>query len=161
MIRRPPRSTLFPYTTLFRSILPKGLTMRTDPRGSSGQRWSTRACAVAWRTSSVSATVSHVPVVAMPPPSWKSARREARGPPQQLDLVPRRRDEQPAQVGVRGIACQRGPGLRNRGIDDRQISLQEGDGLGPQAPALYRQDAAQLVGRAAEIGLHPHPSPPS
>src|SRR5256885_2690590 len=25
MIRRPPRSTLFPYTTLFRSLLPKGL----------------------------------------------------------------------------------------------------------------------------------------
>src|SRR2546429_9034716 len=24
MIRRPPRSTLFPYTTLFRSIMPKG-----------------------------------------------------------------------------------------------------------------------------------------
>src|SRR2546427_9639823 len=24
MIRRPPRSTLFPYTTLFRSILPRG-----------------------------------------------------------------------------------------------------------------------------------------
>src|SRR3712207_8888556 len=25
MIRRPPRSTLFPYTTLFRSLLPRGL----------------------------------------------------------------------------------------------------------------------------------------
>ena len=25
MVRRPPRSTLFPYTTLFRSMLPKGL----------------------------------------------------------------------------------------------------------------------------------------
>src|SRR5256885_11937124 len=24
MIRRPPRSTLFPYTTLFRSLMPKG-----------------------------------------------------------------------------------------------------------------------------------------
>src|SRR3712207_9432612 len=32
MIRRPPRSTLFPYTTLFRSaILPPALTI-TDPR---------------------------------------------------------------------------------------------------------------------------------
>src|SRR2546422_7778555 len=29
MIRRPPRSTLFPYTTLFRSIL--GLTIRPAP----------------------------------------------------------------------------------------------------------------------------------
>src|SRR3712207_8625283 len=27
MIRRPPRSTLFPYTTLFRSLLRKGLTL--------------------------------------------------------------------------------------------------------------------------------------
>src|SRR3712207_9422044 len=26
MIRRPPRSTLFPYTTLFRSVLPDALT---------------------------------------------------------------------------------------------------------------------------------------
>src|SRR2546429_1771387 len=28
MIRRPPRSTLFPYTTLFRSILPVGRAIR-------------------------------------------------------------------------------------------------------------------------------------
>src|SRR2546427_5884760 len=27
MIRRPPRSTLFPYTTLFRSFLPQGLNL--------------------------------------------------------------------------------------------------------------------------------------
>src|SRR5438874_3845125 len=27
MIRRPPRSTLFPYTTLFRSRLPRGLVL--------------------------------------------------------------------------------------------------------------------------------------
>src|SRR5258708_19096920 len=36
MIRRPPRSTLFPYTTLFRSMLPqalrrKGATYRVEP----------------------------------------------------------------------------------------------------------------------------------
>src|SRR2546425_9035041 len=28
MIRRPPRSTLFPYTTLFRSVAPRGLPVR-------------------------------------------------------------------------------------------------------------------------------------
>src|SRR2546427_8736007 len=28
MIRRPPRSTLFPYTTLFRSVLPGGILRR-------------------------------------------------------------------------------------------------------------------------------------
>src|SRR3712207_7990949 len=36
MIRRPPRSTLFPYTTLFRSLLPPGRAARAcenAPRG--------------------------------------------------------------------------------------------------------------------------------
>src|SRR3989442_13411888 len=35
MIRRPPRSTLFPYTTLFRSVLARGLSRhptRASPR---------------------------------------------------------------------------------------------------------------------------------
>src|SRR3989454_11967017 len=31
MIRRPPRSTLFPYTTLFRSLLDDGARRRPDP----------------------------------------------------------------------------------------------------------------------------------
>src|SRR2546425_8949617 len=31
MIRRPPRSTLFPYTTLFRSPIHASLVMRTSP----------------------------------------------------------------------------------------------------------------------------------
>src|SRR3712207_8987045 len=31
MIRRPPRSTLFPYTTLFRSRLPSGLIVPSEP----------------------------------------------------------------------------------------------------------------------------------
>src|ERR1039458_4990104 len=31
MIRRPPRSTLFPYTTLFRSIWPRGQWLRAGP----------------------------------------------------------------------------------------------------------------------------------
>src|SRR2546430_7910561 len=34
MIRRPPRSTLFPYTTLFRSISKDGRTLRARPRPS-------------------------------------------------------------------------------------------------------------------------------
>src|SRR2546430_10276565 len=39
MIRRPPRSTLFPYTTLFRSISPRG-SLRTvlEPLSSYGSR---------------------------------------------------------------------------------------------------------------------------
>src|SRR5437867_12198996 len=32
MIRRPPRSTLFPYTTLFRSHEPENITCGTEPR---------------------------------------------------------------------------------------------------------------------------------
>src|SRR5687768_18172562 len=45
MIRRPPRSTLFPYTTLFRSAGPQGLLLRLEidavvvvalPRGVAG-----------------------------------------------------------------------------------------------------------------------------
>src|SRR5436305_9995171 len=31
MIRRPPRSTLFPYTTLFRSLSPHGQPLPADP----------------------------------------------------------------------------------------------------------------------------------
>src|SRR2546430_17212394 len=31
MIRRPPRSTLFPYTTLFRSILPRSYDCKQNP----------------------------------------------------------------------------------------------------------------------------------
>src|SRR5690242_21527180 len=31
MIRRPPRSTLFPYTTLFRSLIDEGLRSRRHP----------------------------------------------------------------------------------------------------------------------------------
>src|SRR6266487_5161062 len=34
MIRRPPRSTLFPYTTLFRSTWAGGRRSRPSPRGS-------------------------------------------------------------------------------------------------------------------------------
>src|SRR2546430_12831229 len=36
MIRRPPRSTLFPYTTLFRSIVPEG---RIGEAGAGSHRW--------------------------------------------------------------------------------------------------------------------------
>src|SRR3712207_7795769 len=35
MIRRPPRSTLFPYTTLFRSVGERG-DLRDEPRGPQG-----------------------------------------------------------------------------------------------------------------------------
>src|SRR2546428_9430795 len=40
MIRRPPRSTLFPYTTLFRSDSPPFVPKSTIARG----RWNEQAC---------------------------------------------------------------------------------------------------------------------
>src|SRR2546422_7694533 len=36
MIRRPPRSTLFPYTTLFRSLLPRDHEVLEAPEGGQG-----------------------------------------------------------------------------------------------------------------------------
>src|SRR2546430_8106728 len=39
MIRRPPRSTLFPYTTLFRSVVGEGLgEAHADPRPDAGRQ---------------------------------------------------------------------------------------------------------------------------
>src|SRR5215475_15783193 len=38
MIRRPPRSTLFPYTTLFRSCEPRRCTPSCASRGRTGRR---------------------------------------------------------------------------------------------------------------------------
>src|SRR5437016_8420186 len=38
MIRRPPRSTLFPYTTLFRSLRPDDLGAQLEPAGDEGCR---------------------------------------------------------------------------------------------------------------------------
>src|SRR5439155_16167123 len=38
MIRRPPRSTLFPYTTLFRSVIARPMDPRRSSRAASGCR---------------------------------------------------------------------------------------------------------------------------
>src|SRR5690348_18084184 len=39
MIRRPPRSTLFPYTTLFRSVASSSLPMRRCSRRATAPSW--------------------------------------------------------------------------------------------------------------------------
>src|SRR2546430_2754590 len=45
MIRRPPRSALFPYTTLFRSPLPRCGTRATPGiRHKSGRKWTSASC---------------------------------------------------------------------------------------------------------------------
>src|SRR5690554_7735914 len=53
MLRRPPRSTLFPYTTLFRSLRTRQLRLPDDGEAGSGVRHSLRPFdargLVAWR----------------------------------------------------------------------------------------------------------------
>src|SRR3712207_8706671 len=50
MIRRPPRSTLFPYTTLFRSQAPCGrAALAASRRRPASRAWRTEARAVAWQ----------------------------------------------------------------------------------------------------------------
>src|SRR6266496_4559365 len=48
MIRRPPRSTLFPYTTLFRSIYPQVIPQVFNPGGFGPPRSLTSASACPW-----------------------------------------------------------------------------------------------------------------
>src|SRR3989442_6876666 len=52
MIRRPPRSTLFPYTTLFRSRRPSSVRAATRPKAHSPARLNSRVNALlgAWRS---------------------------------------------------------------------------------------------------------------
>src|SRR5258707_10648140 len=50
MIRRPPRSTLFPYTTLFRSLLPSRRRLAASALALAA---ATLACGAAWSQSTV------------------------------------------------------------------------------------------------------------
>src|SRR4051812_49613688 len=66
MIRRPPSSTLFPYTTLFRSPRPRGRPRRGRPRanGTGARRSAARAAASAPRSEEhTSELQSHVNIV--------------------------------------------------------------------------------------------------
>src|SRR5688572_30966543 len=63
MIRRPPRSTLFPYTTLFRSAAPSAARRRRRRRGSgcvtpSGRRARSRSPGT-WRSSPTKRSEEH------------------------------------------------------------------------------------------------------
>src|SRR5256886_12623573 len=86
MIRRPPRSTLFPYTTLFRS---RTRRRRTGPQGRSPRAPARRACGQDHR---IRATARHgaVPVAA----AAGASRRGGRG----------------GRRPVRGPGCEAGPG---------------------------------------------------
>src|SRR2546422_2845561 len=50
MIRRPPRSTLFPYTTLFRSLLSPGASATPCARGAIATSTCPRRCRASWRS---------------------------------------------------------------------------------------------------------------
>src|SRR3712207_7741166 len=60
MIRRPPRSTLFPYTTLFRSRTSRSLASRITWRESIGMtdRWSRNGSSARWRRAELSSSSS-------------------------------------------------------------------------------------------------------
>src|SRR3712207_7939413 len=66
MIRRPPRSTLFPYTTLFRSVWNKTLSERNHRYREAGARTSYRetdAALTEWKRSKELAFLSEVSCV--------------------------------------------------------------------------------------------------
>src|SRR5438067_5182944 len=48
MIRRPPRSTLFPYTTLFRSSYPDRMTLVSCSTMSCASSWASRPATTTW-----------------------------------------------------------------------------------------------------------------
>src|SRR3712207_2262837 len=135
MIRRPPRSTLFPYTTLFRSRLP-----RPVPRLGRGERADGRAPAAAGgppprgpghgctRRRTVRGQRGVPPPVGRPPGEALRPRREAAPPP----------GRGPAEPALRDADRAGGPGPDDRGLRARA-------GLGrPGAP-----------GAAGELGDDP------
>src|SRR3712207_6932353 len=76
MIRRPPRSTLFPYTTLFRSRRPCGWPPRPSRRGrkapdAGASRWYDLPSVVR-RGGSVPEALEHIPAAVVPPAAPRS-----------------------------------------------------------------------------------------
>src|SRR2546426_5722532 len=61
MIRRPPRSTLFPYTTLFRSVL-----LVEDPRWRWGQCTACECTREEQRCSAKQDVIVHAPIIGYP-----------------------------------------------------------------------------------------------
>src|SRR5688572_32196668 len=65
MIRRPPRSTLFPYTTLFRS-LPAGLLCGGDSTGNGKERGCHQGTSVSCGARTCPAAAGRLPAVTLP-----------------------------------------------------------------------------------------------
>ena len=81
MIRRPPRSTLFPYTTLFRSLQGQNLRVlsttgedRSVAPGGHGKAFG--SLWVRWDRKSTRLNSSHIPLSRMPSSAWKKKKKK-------------------------------------------------------------------------------------
>src|SRR3712207_7746391 len=80
MIRRPPRSTLFPYTTLFRSETPNGLhyvvppACKTERKGTLFGAWCSRQTRDPTRPATFQTVSLRTPVYKVNPQDRKSTR---------------------------------------------------------------------------------------
>src|SRR4029077_15705566 len=123
-------------------IRPEGLMMRTDPSAANGQRsprGGARRRASAVRCARCAVAVPgrrrrgrRAPALrspTMPCASYASScsarRRRLRGPAQQLDLLPRRRRDQPPQLDVPRVAGQGLARLTDRRVDDAEVALEQ------------------------------------
>src|SRR3989442_6580333 len=80
MIRRPPRSTLFPYTTLFRSRRPPGLVGAQAGRAARGSRRGGRGGAGGAGLRGRAPVLGRGTRLVGPPPPPRGARARHRGP---------------------------------------------------------------------------------
>src|SRR2546427_6264475 len=116
MIRRPPRSTLFPYTTLFRSVREEGLVVEIERRAEAGAR--------------------PVPLVQLLEP--QPGGRPARAPPVpqvgRVEPAPFR-VRAPGEVSQEAVGC--GPGARA----EKPLEAVDGDRAAPGLAQQVRQRA--------------------
>src|SRR2546422_6304735 len=150
MIRRPPRSTLFPYTTLFRSEVRRGSALGEDPgrrvragrrdRGGRGPRQGTvgvpRALRLEGVIRKVSVVISLASVVVAP--RAMRAQGEAAVAPDSIVVLGLRRVDRKQVLEQSGLS----PG-RPLGYRDVQRAIQALYGTGQFADVRVAQDTGQ------------------
>src|SRR3989449_8887667 len=156
MIRRPPRSTLFPYTTLFRSGTESGCWARAGGarRASSGARVRKRGSRNAERGTSGRARERKRPLLFVPTFAFRVPRSVERIQPRNLLPQDERVDDVRPLVGVHrlevrevahrlilgedAVGPEQTPGLaRNVGRDVHVVALGEGDLLRRHLPLVF------------------------